>query len=79
MLETILQGWLAIWLYIMAAIACTLVFAWLLISLPEQLLKDPDSPYAFTDRGYYEQYGEQYEQDNDVTYFPVADTEEGTE
>ena len=51
------------------AIACTMVFAYLLISLPEQLLKDPDSPYAFTDRGYYEPYGEQYEQDHGITYY----------
>lgn len=50
------------------AIVSTMVFAYLLISLPEKCLKDTNSPYAFTDRGYYEQYGEQYEEDNDLTY-----------
>jgi hypothetical protein len=33
------------------------------------LLKDPNSPYAFTDRGCYEAYGEQYEQDHGVIYY----------
>lgn len=51
------------------AIVSTMIFAYLLISLPEQLLKDTNSLYAFTDRGYYEQFGKQYEQDHGVTYY----------
>lgn len=43
-------------------------FCFLLINLPEMVLGDENSPYAFTDRGYYEQYGKQYEADNNVIY-----------
>lgn len=43
-------------------------FCFLLINLPEMVLGDENSHYAFTDRGYYEQYGEQYEADNSVIY-----------
>lgn len=43
-------------------------FCFLLINLPEMLLGDENSPYAFTNRGYYEQYGEQYELENNVIY-----------
>lgn len=43
-------------------------FAFLLINLPESLLKDENSPYKFTDRGYYEQFSEQYEIDNGYGY-----------
>ena len=42
--------------------------AFVLISLPEKLLKDENSPYKFTDRGYYAQYSEQYEADNNYGY-----------
>lgn len=51
------------------AIAATAVLSFLLINLPEEALGKEDSPYEFTDRGYYEQYGEQYEQDNGYEYF----------
>lgn len=44
------------------------VFAFLLINLPENLLKDENSPYKFTDRGYYEQFSEKYEIDNGYDY-----------
>lgn len=50
------------------AIVVMFGFCFLLINLPEMLLGDENSPYAFTDRGYYEQYGEQYELENNVIY-----------
>ena len=50
------------------AVAVMFGFCFLLINLPEIVLGDENSPYAFTDRGYYEQYGEQYEADNNVIY-----------
>lgn len=50
------------------AVAAMFGFCFLLINLPEMVLGDKNSPYAFTDRGYYTQYGEQYEQDNAVHY-----------
>ncbi len=53
------------WVY---AIVGTFVFAFLLINLPEDLLKQEDNPYYFTDRGYYEKYGEEYEKDNNLEY-----------
>lgn len=43
-------------------------FCFLLINLPEIIFGDENTPYAFTDRGYYEQYAEQYETDNDFIY-----------
>lgn len=51
------------------AIAATAVFSFLLINLPELLLGNEKSPYEFTDRGYYERFGEEFEQDNGYTYF----------
>lgn len=50
------------------AVTAMFGFCFLLINLPEMVLGDEDTPYAFTDRGYYEQYGEQYEADQHVTY-----------
>lgn len=50
------------------AVAVMFGFCFLLINLPEMVLGDEKSPYAFTDRGYYEQYGEQYETDNNLIY-----------
>lgn len=50
------------------AVAVMFIFCFLLINLPEMLLKDKNSPYKFTDRGYYERYGEQYEKDSATTY-----------
>lgn len=51
------------------AIAATAVLSFLLINLPEAVLGKEDSPYEFTDRGYYERFGEAYEQDNGFEYF----------
>lgn len=51
------------------AVAATVLLCFLLINLPEDLLGKEDSPYEFTNRGYYEQFGEQYEQDYGFTYF----------
>lgn len=42
--------------------------AFLLISLPESLLKDENSPYNFTNAGYYEQFQEAFEQDTGYQY-----------
>ena len=50
------------------AVATMFFFCFLLINLPEMLLGDKNSPYAFTDRGYYEQYGQQFEGDHFVIY-----------
>lgn len=54
------------WIMAFASIA---VFGFLLINLPEAVLGREDSPYEFTNRGYYERFGEQYEQDNNFEYF----------
>ncbi len=54
--------------WIMALVA-TAMFSFLLINLPEAVLGKEDCPYEFTNRGYYEQFGEQYEQDNGLEYF----------
>lgn len=56
------------------AISATVVLSFLLINLPETVLGKEDNPYAFTDRGYYEQFGEQYEQDNGFAYFASKTT-----
>lgn len=50
------------------AIGATVVFAFLLINLPENLLKNENNQYYSTYRGYYEKYGEQYEKDNNIKY-----------
>lgn len=54
------------------AIVVMFGFCFLLINLPEDMLGREDSPYRFTDRGYYEQYGEPFEQDNGYVYFDAA-------
>lgn len=43
--------------------AAMFVLCFLLINLPEMVLGKEDSPYEFTDRGYYEQFGEEFEAD----------------
>lgn len=50
------------------AVAVMFGFCFLLINLPEMLLGDENSPYAFTERGYYEQYGEEYEAEHNIDY-----------
>lgn len=54
------------------AVAAMVVLSFLLINLPELTLGKKDSPYEFTNRGYYEQYGRQYERDNGCEYFEPA-------
>ncbi len=44
------------------------VLCFLLINLPEMILGNENSPYEFTDRGYYEQFGEEYESDCGMEY-----------
>lgn len=58
------------------AIAGTMVLCFLLINMPENILGKKDSPYEFTNRGYYERFGEQYEYDNGLEYFKT-EAEEG--
>lgn len=58
------------------AIAATAVLGFLIINLPEAVLGKEDSPYEFTDRGYYEQFGEQYEKDNGFEYFEPSSVKE---
>ena len=53
--------------WVMAVVAM-FGLCFLLINLPENLLGRENSPYAFTDRGYYEQYAEQYEADTGFEY-----------
>lgn len=53
--------------WVMAVVAM-FGFCFLLINLPEMVLGDEHSPYAFTDRGYYERYGTQYEAEHFVDY-----------
>lgn len=60
------------------AIVGTAFFAFLLINLPEDMLGNADSPYEFTNRGYYERFGEPYEQDHGYEYFK-ADTDREVE
>ena len=50
------------------AVAAMLALCYLLINLPEKLLGSEDSPYAFTHRGYYQRYAEQYEGDTGLKY-----------
>lgn len=50
------------------AVVAMFLFCFLLINLPEMILGDENSPYAFTDRGYYEQFAEEYERDNNLIY-----------
>lgn len=50
------------------AIVGTVVLCFLLINLPEDLLGREDTPYGFTDRGYYEQFADEYESEHNLTY-----------
>ncbi len=43
-------------------------FCFLLINLPEMVLGGENSPYTFTDRGYYERFAEEFEKDNGFEY-----------
>lgn len=52
----------------LTAIVVMFGFCFLLINLPEMLLSDKNSPYAFTNRGYYEQFGLMYEASENLTY-----------
>lgn len=53
------------WVMAVAALVC---LCFLLINLPEKLLGSKDTPYAFKNRGYYEQYAEQFEADSGLEY-----------
>ncbi len=51
------------------AVVAMFGFCFLLINLPEMVLGSENSPYAFTDRGYYEQFAEEFEKENGYEYF----------
>lgn len=50
------------------AIVVMFGFCFLLINLPEMILGSEDSPYVFTNRGYYEQFAKEFEKDNNFSY-----------
>ncbi len=53
--------------WVMAVVAM-FGFCFLLINLPEMVLGSENSSYAFTNRGYYERFAEEFEKDNGFTY-----------
>lgn len=53
--------------WVMAVVAM-FGFCFLLINLPEMVLGSENSPYAFTDRGYYERFADDFEKDNHFKY-----------
>lgn len=62
------------WQWVMG-VGAMFFFCFLLISLPEMLLGNAESPYEFTDRGFYESYGEAFEADHDMKYFEYEGSE----
>ncbi len=57
-------------------IAGMFVFMFLLINLPEDVLGTENSPYEFTNRGFYEEYGELFEAENGYDYYDATSNEE---
>lgn len=51
------------------AVAAMFGFCFLLINLTETVLGKENSPYEFTNSGYYERYAEEFEADNGYRYF----------
>ncbi len=64
------------WKHWAMGMAAMFALCFLLINLPEMVLGNENSPYEFTDRGYYEQYGEQFEQENGYEYYVPEETSE---
>lgn len=56
------------------AIVAMFGFCFLLINLPEMILGSKDSPYTFTNRGYYEKFAEEFEKDNNFEYGDYSHT-----
>lgn len=50
------------------AIAAMFFFCFLLINLPEMLLSNENSPYEFTNRGYYSQFSKEFEATHHFEY-----------
>ena len=50
------------------AVLSMLALCFLLINLPEMLLSDENSPYAFTNRGYYERFAPAFEAEHPLEY-----------
>lgn len=50
------------------AVVAMFFFCFLLINFPEMVLGSKDTPYRFTDRGYYEQYAAAFEADHHLQY-----------
>lgn len=51
------------------AVAAMFGFCFLLINLPEMTLGSENTPYEFTDRGYYEKFAPEFEEANGYQYF----------
>ncbi len=51
------------------AVVAMFGFCFLLINLPEMVLGNENSPYVFTDRGYYERFADDFEEENGYEYF----------
>lgn len=58
------------------AVAATFGFCFLLINLPELTLGREDTPYEFTNRGYYEQFAPEFEEAYGYQYFEPETAEE---
>lgn len=50
------------------AVSAMFLFCFLLINLPEMLLSSKNTPYPFTNRGYYAQYAAAFEADHHLEY-----------
>ncbi len=59
------------------AIVAMFGFCFLLINLPEIIFSNRNTPYAFTDRGYYERFAEEFEKDNGFAYGDYSSAAEG--
>lgn len=55
------------------AVVALFGLCFVLIDLPEMVLGDENTPYEFTDRGYYEQYAAGFEADTGCEYFTPAE------
>ena len=51
-----------------SAVAVMFALCFLLINLPENLLGNKNTSYEFTNRGFYDQYSEQFEKDRNIKY-----------
>lgn len=59
------------------AVAAMFGFCFLLINLPEMTLGHKDTPYEFTNRGYYERFAPEFEEAYGYQYFESETAMEG--